>query len=420
MTTVPPRPLPRPPALDRVHDSASIRVQHRRLLLGLLWSQAEGSRAELARSTGLSRSTVSAIVSELLDTGLVHETRAGASTGGRRPIILAFRDDAAQLIGVDLGASHVSVARSDLRLRIAGQRFARHDVRDAPWGALALVERLVRELLEEVGGVNSLIGIGVAAPSPIDPRRPGRRSHSVVPRWRGIDLVEVLGAAFGRPVFVDNDANAGALAELWWGAGRSGGDLAFVKVATGVGAGLVLGGELFRGTAGIEGEIGHLTVDPQGPECLCGLRGCLVTFVGRAALIETVRKRRDAFRSSPLHVDPITLEGIVRAALDGDPLGQEIIEEAGRILGVGVASLLNVLNPGRVVLSGELVEAGELLLSPLRQTVRSRALAESIAHVDIDRSTLGPKGVVMGAATLVLQAALAEPALIPQMRRAQE
>ncbi|MEO0323565.1 MAG: ROK family transcriptional regulator [Myxococcota bacterium] len=420
MSTVPPRPLPRPPALDRVHDSASIRVQHRRLLLGLLWSQAEGSRAELARSTGLSRSTVSAIVSELLDTGLVHETRAGASTGGRRPIILAFRDDAADLVGVDLGASHVAVARSDLRLRVRDHRHARHDVRQDPWGALALVERLIRDLLEESGSADRLIGIGVAAPSPIDPRRPGRLATSVVPEWRGIDLVEVLGAAFGRPVFVDNDANAGALAELWWGGGRSGGDLAYVKIGTGVGAGLVLGGELFRGTAGIAGEIGHLTVDPQGPECLCGLRGCLATFVGRSALLETVKNRRTAFRSSPLQQDPVTLEGIVSAALGGDPLGMEIIDEAGRLLGLGVASLLNVLNPGRVVLAGELVEAGELLLSPLRQTVQSRVLAESVAHVDIDRSTLGPKGVVMGAATLVLQAALAEPALIPRMRSAQE
>ncbi|MEM1414446.1 MAG: ROK family transcriptional regulator [Myxococcota bacterium] len=400
--------------MDTVRDSASIRVQHRRLLLGLLWNEGETSRADLARATGLSRSTVSAIVSELLETGLVHETRAGASTGGRRPIILAFRDDAAVLIGVDLDASSIAVASSDLRLRVLGMRSSRFPVRDDPEGTLALIERLVRELLVELGGGQRLVGIGVAAPSPIDPRRPGHLSPTVVPAWRNIDLQDRLRASFGRPVFVDNDANAGALAELWWGAGRDGGDLIYLKVATGIGAGLVLDGQLFRGTAGIAGEIGHVTIDPKGPLCLCGLRGCLATMVGTGALLEQVVLKRGAFRASPLLHGPITIDSLVSAALDGDPLAVEVVEDAGRVLGIGVASLLNVLNPGRVVLGGELVETGEVLLEPLRRTVQSRALAESIAHADIDRSALGAKAIVMGAATLVLQAALEDPDLIPR------
>jgi len=408
--------------MDRVHDSTSIRVENQRAILRLLWRLGESSRADLARRTGLSRSTVSSIVAELLETGLVRETRSGASTGGRRPIMLAFAYDAAVIVGVELGASHIIVGITDLRAQVRATRRSSFDVREEPDGALTVVEAFVSDLLKEARrSTDEVVAIGVGAPSPIDPREPGRLSPTVVPKWRGFDVASRLDERFGRPVLVDNDANLGALAELWWGAGRDGGDLVFVKVATGIGAGLVLGGRVFRGAAGIAGELGHLSIDPTGPECMCGLRGCLATFVGTRQILDRVLAARDGYRASPLREDPVDLPALVAAVRANDPLAIEVVQDAGRILGIGVAGLLNVLNPARVILGGELVAAGDALLTPLRHTVKSRALAESIAHAEIDASQLGDHVIVVGAASLVLEAALDDPSLFPQaLQPAQE
>ncbi len=398
------------PTREGVLDAATMRAQHRRLLLNLLWNEREASRADLARRSGLSRSTVSAIVGDLLETGVVREARTGTSTGGRRPIVLELVADAALLVGVELGASHVTVVLTDLYGTVLGHREVPCAVRDDPECALNLVEDCIGGLLQARPGARErIVGIGVAAPSPIDPRAPGKFVPSILPKWAGYDVVERLRKRFGRPVLVDNDANLGALAELWW-AGRAE-NLVYLKVATGIGAGLIMDGRILRGARGVAGEIGHTTIDPNGPLCMCGLRGCLTTLAGTHRLFESVRELRKEHPSSPLQTEPLTVDRLVDAALEGDELARHVITEAGRTLGIGVANLLNLVNPERLVIGGGITRAGELLLEPLRHTVRTRALAESIAHAEIERSPLGELGIAIGAATLVLERALAEPAM---------
>lgn len=398
------------PTREGVLDAATMRAQHRRLLLNLLWNEREASRADLARRSGLSRSTVSAIVGDLLETGVVREARTGTSTGGRRPIVLELVADAALLVGVELGASHVTVVLTDLYGTVLGHREVPCLVRDDPECALNLVEDCIGGLLQARPGARErIVGIGVAAPSPIDPRAPGKLVPSILPKWADYDVVERLRARFGRPILVDNDANLGALAELWWG-GRAE-NLVYLKVATGIGAGLIMDGRILRGARGVAGEIGHTTIDPNGPLCMCGLRGCLTTLVGTHRLFESVRERRKEHPSSPLQTEPLTVDRLVDAALEGDELACRVISDAGRTLGIGVANLLNLVNPERLVIGGGITRAGEILLEPLRHTVRTRALAESIAHAEIERSPLGELGIAVGAATLVLERALAEPAM---------
>lgn len=405
------------PTLDAVIDASTIRSQHRRLMLQLLWKERETSRADLARRTGLSRSTVSAIVQDLLETGLVHEVRTGVSTGGRRPIVLAFDDEAAYLVGVELGASHVTAVLTDLRGRVLDGDEVPCPVRDDPAEALDVVRRMVKPLLERRRGIaRRTVGVGVAVPSPLDPERPGHMVSSIVPRWDGIDVGARLRSVFRRPIMLDNDANLGALAELWWGAGTDDGSLAYLKVATGIGAGLIFAGRIFRGAGGIAGEIGHTSIDPKGPVCMCGLRGCLTTLVGTQYLFERVRSLRRRYRKSRLQDEPLTVGVLVDAALAGDRLAVRVVEEAGRTLGIAVANLMNLMNPARVVVGGALTRVGDLLLDPLRDTVSNRALAESIAHADIVRSPLGEHGIAVGAATLVLETALANPTLFPPPR----
>jgi predicted NBD/HSP70 family sugar kinase len=399
------------PTTTPTADAAGMRSQNAALVLQLIWRERQISRAEIARQTGLSPSTVGAIVGELDAAGLVREIGAGTSRGGRPPVLVGFRDDAYLLVGVELGATHVSSVLTDLRGNVRCFRDRRVAVRDQPAAALAAARELADECLAaERVSKRRLLGLGVAVPSPVHPARPGKLSSLLMPAWRDVDVQEDLSTAFGLPVFVDNDANLGALAERFWGEGVGGEDLAYIKIGTGVGSGHIIRGELYRGVGGTAGEIGHVAIDPAGPECVCGLRGCLATLIGSAALLARARKRWGARKRRP------TIADIVTGARDGDPVARGLVDEVGRDLGIVVAGLLNVINPAVVVLGGELTAVGDLLLDPLRATIRRRALSTSVAETRIVSSRLGERAIPVGAATMVLEAALADRSILPSHR----
>ena len=395
-----------------------MRAKHSQLILSLVWNERGISRADLARRTSLSRSTVSAIVNDLLSTGLVRESHAGASSGGRRPIILEFQDQSSFIVGIELGATHISCVLTDLRCDIQATWSAPAQVRDEPELALQQMTTAVRSVLDEKGlQPSELVGIGVAVPSPVDRERPGELLPLILPKWKGYNIAQHLEGTFKRPVFVDNDANLGALAELWWGAGLATIDLAYIKVATGVGAGLIIEGRIFRGSGGIAGEIGHSSIDPNGPRCICGLNGCLTTFIGTPALLERAQEELRASGSD--RRPPAGIDELVDAAFDGDPVSIELIRYAGDKLGVGIANMLNLLNPKMVVLGGGIARAGDLLLDGVRSTIRGLSLPESIRDTLIQTTELNEWGIAVGAATLMLQAALDQPTLyFPELREA--
>ena len=399
-----------------VLDASAIRAQHSRLILNLLWKEREISRADLARRTSLSRSTVSAIVSDLLTTGLVKEARAGVSSGGRRPIILEFQDQSSFIVGIELGATHVSCVLTDLTCNVRASWSAPAPVRDDPAVALKKMTMGVRAVLDADGVQPSqLLGIGVAVPSPVNNKRPGELLPLVVPKWEGYNVATHLEENFGRPVFVDNDANLGALAELWWGTGSSAQDLVYIKVATGIGAGLIIDGRIFRGSGGIAGEIGHTSIDPNGPQCVCGLMGCLHTYIGTPALLE--RAKDELLASGSKRKPPASIDELVNAALDGEPSSIEVLRYTGNKLGVGIANMLNLLNPRTVVIGGGIARAGDLILDPLHETILGLSLPASILNTEIRATGLNEWGIAVGAATLALEAALETPALFPTQSR---
>lgn len=374
------------------------------------------SRAELARRTGLSRSTVSAIVNDLLSTGLVQETRAGVSSGGRRPIILEFQEQASFIVGIELGATHISCVLTDLRCKVRASWSVPAPVREDPELALEKMTAGVRAVLEADGVPQSrLVGLGVAVPSPVDHERPGELLPLVVPKWAGYNIAAHLEKSFGRPVFVDNDANLGALAELWWGAGSSVKDLAYIKVATGIGAGLIIDGRIFRGSAGVAGEVGHTSIDQNGPPCVCGLRGCLTTLIGTPALLK--RAEAELSRSGSEREAPSNVEELVNMALARDPAAVAVVRYAGETLGVGIANMLNLLNPKMVILGGGIARAGDLLLDAVRNAIVRLSLPASISNAEIRTTGLNEWGIAVGAATLALEAALETPSLFPAEAR---
>jgi glucokinase-like ROK family protein len=379
-------------------------------VMQLIWRERQISRAEIARRTDLSRSTVSDVVSEILATGLVAEVGAGASKGGRRPIVLQFEDDGAVILGVDLGATHVAVALTDLRGAVLAWEYQKHGVRDDPAGAQALALAQAERCLKAWGGSpRRLLGIGVAVPCPVNPERPEAMSEVVLPAWRGVTVGEPLRRRFRVPLLIDNDANLGALAERWWGAGRDVQDFAYIKLATGIGSGFFIDGKLYRGANGLAGEIGHLSIDPHGEPCVCGLRGCLATLVGSRALVSRARALVPAHPESALASRDFGITIMEDAALAGDALALQVVREAAEHLGVAVADLINLLNPSVVIIGGGLARLGDLLLEPLRATVRGRTLVTSVDASRIVTSALGGRAVAVGAATLLLERALTDP-----------
>jgi predicted NBD/HSP70 family sugar kinase len=367
----------------------------------------------VARRTGLSRSTVSVIAADLLETDLISELGVGSSRGGRRPIVLGFNHAARLAVGVDMGASHIAVGLTDLNGRVHAWRHKHHPVRDDPAGTISLVIRFIRDVMaEEPNSDQRIMGVGLAVPSPVLAAEANRLSSLLMPSWVGHDIIGALEKEFGLPLLADNDANLGALAELRWGAGRGRQSLAFVKLATGIGAGLIVNGAVYRGTHGVAGELAHTSVDAQGPECACGQRGCLVQMVGSGALVQRARARAAQALHSFLAQGEFGTDGLVDAALAGDRAAVETISEAGELIGIGIANLLNVVDPGLVVLGGELTRAGPILLEPLTRSVRQRALWIVGGSPEIVTTQLGDRDIAIGAATQIIDAALGDEALL--------
>ena len=379
-------------------------------VLRLIWERRTISRAEIADIVGLSRSTVSEIVASLISTDLVTEKGVGASRGGRRPVVLEFQDDARVILGVDVGASHIGVVLTDLRGRMLASERREYAVRSDPEGTLSCVTKFCKACLATWGGdATRLAGIGIALPSPVDPLHPERVSPLALPDWHERHGFLALRELFGVPVLVDNDANLGALAEHWWGAGRGFRDFTYIKVSTGIGSGHLIGGRVYRGSSGVAGEIGHMAMDLRGAMCDCGNRGCLQTIAGARAIIARAKALRTEFPDSLLATGELKIAMIADAALAHDPLALQVVNETAEYLGIAIASVLNLNNPSAVILGGSLARLGALLLTPLRATVLKRTFVSSVVAAEIRVGELGSLVIAIGAATMILDAALSDP-----------
>ena len=384
----------------------------------LIWREHHISRAEIAQSIGLSRSTVTEIIKDLLKTGFVDEVGIGLSRGGRRPIVLEFQSQAGVILGVDIGATHVAVALTDLQGSILAWQERDHPVRTDPEGTWALVIELCDACMRESGGESiPLLGIGVAVPSPVDPLHTEWISEVVLPGWHGRGEWEQLQQRYGVPVYVDNDANLGALAEHKLGAGRGVENLVYIKLAHGVGAGYILRGEIYRGATGVAGEMGHLPIDPAGEPCVCGLRGCLVTRVGAEAMEAHAAALINDHPDSRLKGVELTVSAIEDAALVGDELALKLVREAADYLGIAITGWTNLMNPDVVILGGSMVRLGNLILDPIREKVKNCTLVQSVSKCEISMTELGQQAVAIGAATLALEEVFDTPTFYKQLHR---
>lgn len=380
------------------HSLAQLRSSNLRAVTALLGSGGPQSRADLARGSGLSRTTVSSLVNELLAGGLVVETddRGTPYKGGsgRPPQLVALAVRPGRVAGVDIGHRHVRVAVSDRSATILAEVETPTDADSRGNETLDVAAELVRRAAREAGvPLEELLTVGLCVPAPID-RRSARVDPAVLPGWNELAPADELSGRLGLAVVVDNDANLGAMAEHQHGAGRGVADLLYVKLASGVGAGLVLGGRLHRGSAGLAGEIGHVLAREGGDVCRCGSRGCLETEVSTRRLLELLR---------PIYPE-LDLGGLLTLDADGATAVRRVLADAGHTVGRVLAGMCTTLNPARIAVGGSL-GASPTLVAAIRNGVDRYAHPEAAASCEVVSGRFGGRAELMGSLALAVSRA---------------
>jgi glucokinase-like ROK family protein len=386
---------PRTGSLESLREHNLLRV------IDALLEQGVASRAEIARHTGLSRTTVSSLVGSLIERGLVVERdeaelhqRDSGGGAGRPPVLLGLDRSAGAAIGIDFGHSHLRVAVADLSHEILAETVRAMDVDASASEGLAAAAEMVDAVLAEADVPRDrVINVGMGIPGPISHATGNVGNGAILPGWVGVSPAVEMEQRLGLPVVVDNDANLGALGEALFGAGRGARELVYLKVSSGIGAGLIVGGRIHHGAGGTAGEIGHLLVDEDGHVCRCGNRGCLETVAATTGLLEQL---------SRTHGNGLTIEDVVRLASGDDPGCRRVIADAGQHIGRAVAMLCNLLNPARVIVGGDLSAAGDLLLDPLRASLRRYAIPSAAEDAEVTTGVLGERAEVHGAVALAI------------------
>jgi predicted NBD/HSP70 family sugar kinase len=376
--------------------SSTIRDINRQIVLNYVRDREPISRAEIARETALQRSTISTIVENLKDEGLIEEIGEGESTGGRRPTLLRLRASGALAIGVDITPSCTAIATCDLAGRVlAREEFA---VSRSPERLAELIIESVRRLGQSATG-QPIEGVGISLPGLVEPAS-GRAIYIPYFRWRDWSLVERISRATGFNVLVDNDANAAALAELWFGrpevsAAR---DFILVLVADGIGTGIVFDGQIYRGERGAAGEFGHMIVGADAPvACSCGNHDCWEAFAsGRAAVARYLQLSGTNDGASGLRIAQV-----VDRALSGERAAIDALTETAHYLGIGISNMIVGLSPEAVVVGGAIARAWPLVADALGETIQ-RSIRRGLPSARIVPSTLGDQPTLMGALSLVL------------------
>ncbi|WES64875.1 ROK family transcriptional regulator [Microbacter sp. GSS18] len=383
-------------------SQSSLREANRARVVESLKRHGRLTQVELAGSTGLSPATVSNIVKELAASGILHTSVTSRS--GRRATLVSLARQVGLVAGVHFSSRHLRIAIADATRTIVSQStlpLALDHRADAELERLTL---LLSDMMESLGGsVADLHAIGLAVPAPVDPHTGMVSTVGLLRGWEGVDIAKSLTLRIGRPVYVDSEANLGGLAEAREGAAREAASSVFIRAGHTISAGLVVGGDLFHGVNGKAGQIGHVTLDENGPICRCSNRGCLETFAGGPALLSLFPPGEGMQRLSDL----------LSAAEAGDSRSRRVIADAGRHIGIAAASLCNLLDPALIVMGGELAQAGEILMAPMRHSLERTALPSTAGLPEIVATSFGEWAEVRGAIAVALDHVSVDAGAVP-------
>jgi glucokinase-like ROK family protein len=364
------------------------------------------SRARLIEALDSSRGKISSEVARLVEKGLLAEKGLAQSYGGRRSSLLGIPPSAGLIAAVDIGATSIDVALTTLGGELLARRGEPADVRDGPLPTLDRVKLLLSELLDEqAANARDVLAIGVGVPGPVEQASGLLTVPPIMPGWDRFPIREAFAGEYAAPVFVDNDVNVMALGEHWGGVAKGVDDMIFVKIGTGIGSGIIIGGRLHRGTQGCAGDFGHICVDPAGPLCSCGNAGCLEAMAAAPAIVlQAERCAREG--ESPLLMallrekGELTMKDVGEAARRGDYCALTIVRKSGRLIGQTLASAVNVLNPSMIVIGGGVSRVGNALLAEVRSAIYQRSLPLATRNLPIVMSELDDVAGVVGASAM--------------------
>lgn len=401
-------------------DQVWVRKMNRSLILKTLRTNHTLSRARLASETGLNPSTVSKIINELLNENLVMETHLYQPDIGRPSRLLELNPSGGCALGVEINIDYLLAILTDFTANILWRKRVEINPKGGQQIILSEIEALISNGLhtEQASGLQ-VLGISVGVPGLVDYRN-GYLKIAPNLHWQDVPILDFLKERFDILIFVENEANAAALGEYYFGAARGVENFIYLSAGVGLGGGIVIDGKLFRGSFGYASEVGHVTFDVDGELCGCGKRGCWETFVGPRAVERRVRRtlRAGTEGNSIMrdmadgNLEQITFHMVHKAAHNGDKVAVAALHEVGRYLGIGIANLLNIFNPEMIVLGGVLNQASSIILPIVQETVEANTLSPNRENVDIVASVHGTDASVMGAVAIVLDEFLREPVLV--------
>lgn len=390
-------------------DKSLINTLNKQNVINIILNNDPIFRAEISRATGLSIPTVMKLTDEFIQKGLIREIGKGESSGGKPPELLEFIPDSHYIIGVDIGTTNIVSIMMDLSASIVYKHVTSTNIKDYP---SAIINRIIKTIDKTIVNSNikkdKLLGIGIGMPGLLDCQN-GRVLFSPDFGWEDIDLVSPLKEKFGLTIIMDNVTRAMAMGERWFGLGRDTENFMCVNLGYGIGSAIVIGGELYSGSSGSSGELGHITLEKNGPLCDCGNYGCLESLASANAIAKKarffIRKDEGSFMLDFVKgdIDAIEAKTVFDAAKQGDELALEIVHEATEYIGIALASIINLLDPELIILEGGVAQAGEILTGNIQKAVGRRQMKYAGKHTRIVTSELGVNAAAVGAASFLLK-----------------
>ncbi len=376
------------------------------------------TQREISKTAGLSFATVTSVVSPLEKLGIIQRSTASSTNTGRPAGLYKCNPTYRHVLGIEARKDELFFILSDLQGHVLSQNSISYDKKIGKEGFLNLLLRETKDKIARVGAKeNKLLGIGIGVAGLVNPANGSVAMLSHLSNWGSIPLREIMEEKFKLKVSVHNLAAAAALGESWYGLGRDKANFLFLSVTDGVGGGIFINDQLYTGTSGTAGEFGHISVDDHGPVCTCGNVGCLETFTSVPAIVQSARKSVSDGVSSAIKeivggdLDKITFSTLVEAAKREDKLAYKLFTDVGRYLGEGIVSLVNVLNPERIVIGGDLAQAGSLILDPVNDVLKRQALEVPRKSVEIVFSGLGDSASALGSVVPLIEEFITLPLL---------
>lgn len=369
-------------------NQQTVKKNNKALVLQLIMEQEPISRADIAQISGLNKTTVSSLVSELLDEELIYESGPGESSGGRRPVILHFNNKAGYAVGIDIGVNYVLCVLTDLKGKVLIEK--NQFVNRTPYSSIiSIVQGMVNSLIAEMPNSKyGVVGIGVGVPGIVNKEG----SILLAPNlgWTNIHLKEDLEKIFGVPVMIENEANAGAIGEQRFGAGQDNENIIYISAGIGIGVGILINNYLYQGKNGYSGEMGHMIIEMNGKQCNCGSRGCWEAYASEHALLEMADESIDS------------LESLITLAENGDEVAHNLFETIGDYLGFGINNIINTFNPDQVIIGNRLALAKKWIDKPIRNSVKNHTLSFHQQEMQLTFSKLEKYSTALGVSAFVV------------------